>query len=99
MDSDGTDAVRVSDGDQPAWSPDGALLAFVLDGDIFVINADGTGAHDVTDDALQQSAPSWQPVAAGLPTTTTTTTTVGPTTTIAPATQPAAVAARPAFTG
>lgn len=56
---------------QAAWSPDGSKIAFVSDynaydfvDDIFVINADGTGAKDLTGgkfDNVDYFQPSWSP--------------------------------------
>jgi hypothetical protein len=78
---DGTD-VRVLTGgdldyeDEPAWSPDGARIAFRRraqsanpavwgDADIWVMNADGTGQANLTDDALAQHHPTWSPLLPG----------------------------------
>lgn len=52
---------------QPAWSPDGAHLAFVggKDGgqsDIYIVNADGTGTRNLTNQAAGQNRyPAWSP--------------------------------------
>ncbi|HVG96099.1 MAG TPA: S9 family peptidase [Chloroflexota bacterium] len=54
----------------PAWSPDGAQLAFTRDrqgladyalSDLWVAGADGTGARRVTEDAGRVCWPSWSP--------------------------------------
>jgi Tol biopolymer transport system component len=56
---------------EPAWSPDGAKIAFVLgppehltayagDGDIYLINADGTGLERLTT-GLESASPAWSP--------------------------------------
>ena len=56
---------------EPAWSPDGTKIAFVLstpehlgayagDGDIYVMNADGTGLTKLTD-GLDAAHPAWSP--------------------------------------
>src|SRR5262245_43860378 len=34
----------------PAWSPDGTKVAFTRDGEIYVVNSDGKGTHNVTND-------------------------------------------------
>lgn len=76
MDADGTNVQQItapsptdeySDGD-PAWSPDGSLIAFNRDAEAFayrrihVIQPDGTGLADLTP-ALDHNAsyPSWSP--------------------------------------
>ena len=52
---------------QPAWSPDGSRIALsrTLDHganfDIYVMNADGTGATRVTSSPTLDSHPSWSP--------------------------------------
>jgi Tol biopolymer transport system component len=51
--------------DDPAWSPDGTMLAFVVANDerseIWVMNADGTGAHMLTSDTQARDAePAWR---------------------------------------
>jgi Tol biopolymer transport system component len=49
----------------PAWSPDGTQIAFRSDrdgsSDVYVINTDGTGLQDLTDDPAFDWAPSWSP--------------------------------------
>ncbi len=56
---------------EPAWSPDGTRMAFVRstpehlgayagDGDIYVMNADGSGLTQLTE-GLQAAAPAWSP--------------------------------------
>jgi len=56
---------------EPAWSPDGTRMAFVLstpehlgayagDGDIYLVNADGSGLTQLTE-GLQAAAPAWSP--------------------------------------
>jgi Tol biopolymer transport system component len=50
---------------EPAWSPDGRLIAFVSRRDgrshIYVIRADGTGLRRLTDSAPDDSSPTWSP--------------------------------------
>jgi Tol biopolymer transport system component len=54
---------------QPAWSPDGARLALVgrvteagaSNLDIWVMNADGTGAVRLTNDPAGDTSPAWSP--------------------------------------
>ncbi len=55
----------------PAWSPDGRFVAFTraatptAPGDIWVMNADGSGQHALLTTPLIEESPDWQP----LPTT------------------------------
>jgi len=48
----------------PAWSPDGSAIAFAgaggVPGDIYIMNADGTGLSQLTSDG-QAGQPAWQP--------------------------------------
>ncbi len=47
MDPDGSGQARLTDDPRtdrdPAWSPDGARMVFVADGELYLMNADGTG--------------------------------------------------------
>ena len=45
----------------PVWSPDGTKLAFVSGGEIWVINADGTNEHRVTNNSTADTDPAWSP--------------------------------------
>jgi Tol biopolymer transport system component len=48
---------------QPAWSPDGTRLAFTrsfMSSDIFVMNADGSGAASIGDTHLSGKVTSWR---------------------------------------
>ena len=51
--------------EQPAWSPDGARIAFVcrwaVNTDLCVVNADGGALVRLTDDAPQDLHPAWSP--------------------------------------
>ena len=78
MEPDGSGVRRLTDAGaggkvaaEPAWSPDGTRIAFVLstpehlgayagDGDIYVMNADGTGLTKLTD-GLRDAHPAWSP--------------------------------------
>jgi uncharacterized protein YjdB len=61
--------VTTSGGDwDPAWSPDGTRLAFESDraraldlGDIFVVNWDGSGLVQLTNDESDDREPAWSP--------------------------------------
>jgi Tol biopolymer transport system component len=62
-----TDSSSVMEFD-PSWSPDGTTIAFVAftvgegDVDIWSMNADGTGALQLTTDASVDLSPDWQPL-------------------------------------
>jgi hypothetical protein len=67
MNVDGTgDALIRSSGESPVWSPDGQKIAFTEVGaagfmDIYVMNADGTGVVNVTDDPAPDGGQAWSP--------------------------------------
>ena len=44
----------------PAWSPDGRQIAYGVDGNIYVVGADGSGRLRLTDSGTD-SAPEWSP--------------------------------------
>ena len=75
-DISGDGARRLTDNDRedfgPSFSPDGKSLAFGArwptkdkdsepTGDIYVINADGSGERNLTDSAADESSPAWAP--------------------------------------
>lgn len=57
--------VTTGSGEYPAWSPDGTRIAFASarDGDyeIFVINVDGTGEQQLTNNSEYDMYPAWSP--------------------------------------
>ena len=63
MNADGTDETLLTEGSDPAWSPDGQKIAFVSSRDgnpeIYVMNADGTGATRLTDNPQIDRDPAW----------------------------------------
>jgi TolB protein len=67
MRPDGSQVVRVVQGEQPAWSPDGKQIAFAWTQDhgnhryIYLMDSDGSGVVRLTDDASKESYPSWSP--------------------------------------
>jgi Tol biopolymer transport system component len=69
MGPDGSHQHPLTDNDRtdfdPAWSADGAQLAYSssgADADVWVINADGTGEHDVSNDPTGPDIqPAWSP--------------------------------------
>lgn len=65
--SNGADLVRLTNGDEPAWSPDGRRIAFIRRrdgtndfelGDLYVMDADGSNVRLV---AASASSPAWSP--------------------------------------
>ena len=66
---DGTMETLVGAGEDPAFSPDGARIAFVYtssaNADLYVMNADGSGAAPLVATSAQESSPSWQPLIVG----------------------------------
>jgi Tol biopolymer transport system component len=69
-DADGCDAVRLTDTPGkdnlgPSWSPDGTKLVFSSDrdakGEIYVMNANGSGLQRLTHDSNWDSDPDWSP--------------------------------------
>jgi TolB protein len=64
---DGSDATFVADGNSPAPSPDGTKIAFEAfppggpSSEIYVMNADGTGAAQLTSEPDAASRPAWSP--------------------------------------
>src|SRR5688572_5915478 len=72
MADDGAAPVQLTRGNGaelgPVWSPDGSRIAFVAandmddDLDLWVVDADGTGLHQITDtDNVWEGVPSWSP--------------------------------------
>jgi len=63
--SDGSGAVRLIDGQAPAWSPSGRWIAFVrlVDGqhDLFLVQPDGGGVRRLTTDRGDDIDPAWTP--------------------------------------
>ncbi len=62
MAADGSNQKLLAEGKSPDWSPDGKQIAFSRsDGQITVMNADGTNIRQVTHSATFKSGPSWSP--------------------------------------
>ncbi len=72
MNADGSDPLRLTNDTicdvEPAWSPDGARIAFgsARDSnlDVFVMHADGSAQTNMTNDLRYENEPSWSPAAA-----------------------------------
>jgi Tol biopolymer transport system component len=73
MRPNGSDKRRVTKGKafdvDPAWSPDGAQLAFASDRsgnfDIWAVNVDGSSLRRLTQDRADEGQPAWSPVLGG----------------------------------
>ncbi|MCC5941329.1 MAG: PD40 domain-containing protein [Balneolaceae bacterium] len=71
MDADGTNFVNLTRDTQahsefPSWSPDGSKIAYHRyapngEGDIYVMNADGTGRTNITNSSIGDWWPTWHP--------------------------------------
>jgi hypothetical protein len=70
MNNDGTAQTRITNSlpkyqdYEPAWSPDGSKIVFVrvdAEGDIYVMNSDGSGLAQLTATAADDRSPDWSP--------------------------------------
>jgi Tol biopolymer transport system component len=69
VDADGSDGrLLVGQASDPTWSPDGSKIAFVAyasrfaeSGDLAVVNADGSGARNLTSTSEPETKPAWAP--------------------------------------
>lgn len=63
--ADGSRTRRLATGDSPAWSPNGRRIALALNGQLAVMNADGSGVRTLvprgTYVSEQDGRPSWSP--------------------------------------
>ena len=62
MNQDGSGDVSLGAGREPSWSPDGTKIAF-RDSALWVMNADGTGRHQIVAGASNAAVrhPTWSP--------------------------------------
>jgi TolB protein len=65
MNADGSGRVKLTGtlgGDEPSWSPDGKLIAFLRKDGIWVMRADGSGARQIRHDSkMVDQWPAWSP--------------------------------------
>ncbi len=66
MNADGTDVTNLSNNAFadifPSMSPDGEKIVFARSGDIYIMNADGTGTPvNITNSAAADATPTWSP--------------------------------------
>ena len=62
MNADGSDPINLTQGRDcasPAWSPDGAQIAYIAGGEIWLMDADGSNPQQVTDDAVDKARLFW----------------------------------------
>jgi Tol biopolymer transport system component len=59
--SDGTGFRTLGSGSFGRWSPDGRRIAFYRPDGLFVMNANGTGAHELARDRYATAPPTWSP--------------------------------------
>ena len=58
----GGDRKTLAAGNGPAWSPDGLRIVYGSAGDLFVMNADGTGSpQQITSGPANDASPAWAP--------------------------------------
>ena len=67
MDPDGSDVVNLTNlagaggGGSPTWSPDGTRILFATDGDLYLMDADGSNVIQLTHSAEVEQDPAWSP--------------------------------------
>jgi Tol biopolymer transport system component len=61
VNSSGGGPVRLTQGEFPSFSPDGTRIAFTRSGQVYVMEADGTGISRLTDQARASGGLAWSP--------------------------------------
>lgn len=61
MNPDGSDVHKLISGGWPSWSPDGTQIAFMKDGDIYIMSRDGGGLRRLTNHPALDFDPAWSP--------------------------------------
>jgi Tol biopolymer transport system component len=61
VDPQGGDRTRVTQGQEPAVSPNGRVIAFIRRGDIYICNKIGGDLLQLTDTPVVERTPSWSP--------------------------------------
>ncbi|MGC1120585.1 MAG: hypothetical protein WBA22_05780 [Candidatus Methanofastidiosia archaeon] len=61
MNTDGNNQVFLTEGEKPAWSPDGTKIALEDLGEIYIINADGSNKETLTPYPAHYRSPAWSP--------------------------------------
>ena len=63
MDGDGGNPFKLTEGGTPAWLPNGEKIGFVHDGDIWVIDREGTNRKNITKGRFKETilSPGWSP--------------------------------------
>ena len=65
VNADGTGRLQLTDDAadnfDPTLSPDGSQIAYIADGELWIMSADGSGKTRVTNDAFPDGEPAWSP--------------------------------------
>ena len=61
MNADGTNLIKSIDGIQTSWAPDGSEIAFSANGDIWIVNVNGSNPKQITTDPAEEWHPSFSP--------------------------------------
>ncbi|MFN2529817.1 MAG: hypothetical protein ABR555_00820 [Pyrinomonadaceae bacterium] len=61
MAADGSSQKLLTEGRHPSWSRDGSRIAFARDGQIWVMNVDGSNISQITHSNSFKNGPSWSP--------------------------------------